>query len=375
MFFLHEKNLSLTENNQFTGFTIVSSRGTLAVRLQKSDENMICELCKEREANKKNTHYLSDGIIRKCLNIGGTNERERGYYFDISNENPFVEFNFQRIDEVNLEKALGRNPSEEELENARQIPFSVDYVFCSVCEKLFTETESEFSAKILPKLRGANLKNIEFLSFEEILLLRMFFYIQIWRNSICEEIFELNKETQEELRQIILHNQKDKINHFPLAITYLETLGGDIAFTGYCVGSTSDKNPYIIFMNDFVIQFFENRESINYLEFYSLNDMSDFKKFVNFEEEIFNIKILNNDKRKEFFYNIIRSEKVKQTLCFLEKTFDLMWQRMFYCFPPKQIKAEYIKGLVDSDDSSVLKYSQQQIAEYTENFIWNRIRK
>ena len=57
----------------------------------------------EREANKKNTHYLSDGIIRKCLNIGGTNERERGYYFDISNENPFVEFNFQRIDEVNLD--------------------------------------------------------------------------------------------------------------------------------------------------------------------------------------------------------------------------------------------------------------------------------
>ena len=336
---------------------------------------MICELCKEREANKKNTHYLSDGIIRKCLNIGGTNERERGYYFDISNENPFVEFNFQRIDEVNLEKALGRNPSEEELENARQIPFSVDFVFCSVCEKSFTDIESEFSAKILPKLRGANLKDVDSLSLEEVSLLRMFFYIQIWRNSICEEIFKLKKETQEELRQIILNNQTNNINHFPLAITYLETLGGDIAFTGNCVGSTSDKNPYLIFMNDFVIQFFENRESINFLEFYGLNDVNDFKKFVNFDEEIFNIKILNNDKRKEFFYNIIRGEKVKQTLSFLEKTFELMWQRMFYGFPPKQIKAEYIRGLVDSDDSSVLKYSQQQIAEYTEKFIWNRIRR
>ena len=155
---------------------------------------MICKLCKEREANKKNTHYLSDGIIRKCLNIGGTNERERGYYFDISNENPFVEFNFQRIDEVNLEKALGRNPSEEELEKARQIPFSVDYVFCSVCEKSFTNIESEFSAKILPKFRAENLKDVDSISFEEVSLLRMFFYIQIWRNSICEEIFKLKKK-------------------------------------------------------------------------------------------------------------------------------------------------------------------------------------
>lgn len=127
-------------------------------------------------------------------------------------------------------------------------------------------------------------------------------------------------------------------------------------------------------MNDFVIQFFENKESITFLEFYCLNDVNDFKKFVNFDEKIFNVKILNNNKRKEFFYNIVRSEKVKQTLIFLEKTFDLIWQRMFYGFPPKQIKAEYIRGLVDSDDSSVLKYSQQQIAEYTEKFIWNRIR-
>ena len=50
---------------------------------------MKCALCQDREANKRNTHYLSDGIIRKCLNIGGTNERERGFYFDISNVIPF----------------------------------------------------------------------------------------------------------------------------------------------------------------------------------------------------------------------------------------------------------------------------------------------
>ncbi len=336
---------------------------------------MNCALCQEREANKKNTHYLSDGIIRKCLNIGGTNERERGYYFDISNGNPFVEFNFQRIDEVNLEKGLGRAPTEEELENARQIPFSVDYVFCSVCEKSFTEFESQFSNEIIPKLRNVDLTEISNLTFEETSLIRMFFYIQIWRNSICEEIFKLNPNVQEELRQIILNKQTEKINHFPLAITYLETLGGDIGFTSNYVGSTSDKNPNIIFMNDFVVQFFEDRNSINFLEFYGLNDETDFDKYVNLEEKIFAIKILSDDKRKELLKNLITNEKVKETLNFLQKSFDLIWQRMFYGFPPIQIKREFIQGLIGNDDSSVLKYSQKQIVEYTEQFIWNRIRR
>lgn len=336
---------------------------------------MICALCQEREANKKNTHYLSDGIIRKCLNIGGTNARERGFYFDISNGNPFVEFNFQRIDEVDLEKALGRVPNEEELENARQIPFSVDFVFCDVCEKNFTEFESAFSATIVPKLRNADLTGIEFLTFKEVSLIRMFFYIQIWRNSICEDIFTLKKEIQEELRLIILNKETENINRFPLTITYLETLGGDIAFTENYVGSTSDKNPYIILMNDFVVQFFDDEKSINFEEFYGLNNTEDFGKSINIKEEEFTIKILTNDERKALLYNLITGEKVKQTLNILEKSFDLMWQRMFYSFPPKQIKAQYISGIVGNDDSTVLKFSQKQIIEYTEQFIWNRIRR
>lgn len=336
---------------------------------------MICALCQDKEANKKNTHYLSDGIIRKCLNIGGSNERERGFYFDISNDNPFVEFNFQRIDEVNLEKALGRQPTEEELENARQIPFSVDFVFCDVCEKSFTDFESQFSLRILPKLRNSVLSEVESLKTNEIYLVRMFCYIQIWRNSICEETFKLNPETQESLRQIILNKQTDNINRFPLLITYLETLGGDKAFTENYVGSTSDKNPYLIFMNDFIIQFYDNEESIKFDEFYGLNNPEDFEDYINIQESDIKIKILHNEERKKLLYNIIRVEKVKHTLDFLSKTFDLMWQRLFYSYPPLQIKCDYINGLVYGDDFSVLKYSRQQIAEYTEQFIWNRIRK
>jgi len=57
---------------------------------------MICALCKNREADKKNTHYLTDGIIRSCLNQDGSGDREKGFYFDLSNKSSYVEFNFQR---------------------------------------------------------------------------------------------------------------------------------------------------------------------------------------------------------------------------------------------------------------------------------------
>ncbi|MBK8657107.1 MAG: hypothetical protein IPN20_25120 [Haliscomenobacter sp.] len=39
----------------------------------------ICALCAKNEANKKNTHYLTDGIIRSCLNEDGSNVREKGF--------------------------------------------------------------------------------------------------------------------------------------------------------------------------------------------------------------------------------------------------------------------------------------------------------
>lgn len=56
---------------------------------------MICALCKNREADKKNTHYLTDGIIRSCLNQDGSGDREKGFYFDLSNKSSYVEFNFK----------------------------------------------------------------------------------------------------------------------------------------------------------------------------------------------------------------------------------------------------------------------------------------
>lgn len=140
---------------------------------------------------KKNTHYLTDAIIRSCLNIEGSNNREKGLYFAINSKNPFIEFNFQRLDEQTIEKAIGRKPTDEEIENAKQIPFSVDYIFCNDCENKFTDIETEFIEKILPKFRKNDLTGLDSLSIQENLICRNFFYLQIFRSAVCEKVFNL----------------------------------------------------------------------------------------------------------------------------------------------------------------------------------------
>lgn len=243
---------------------------------------MICELCKERIANKKNTHYLTDSIIRTCLNQDGSNERETGFYFDLSNDTPFVDFNFQRGTSVGkLEESLGRPATEDEIEKAKDIPFSVDNVFCSVCEDIFTSIETAFTDNYLSEFRNKDLTDKDNVEFEDSKSFKMFFYLQVWRTAICEETFQLEESVKEKLRLAILNCQTledDEIPNFPIHITYLQTVGDEKAYTSNCVGCTSDTNPNIIFINDFVIQFFSSKENIKSIEFYGLNDSNDLKR-------------------------------------------------------------------------------------------------
>jgi hypothetical protein len=119
---------------------------------------MICALCLNKAATKKNTHYLTDGIIRSCLNWEGTNEREKGFYFDMSSKTVGVDFNFQRETPTEqLRKTFGRLPTDEEIDKAKKIPFSVNDVFCPDCEKIFTGIENQFLNFVLPQFRNSNL--------------------------------------------------------------------------------------------------------------------------------------------------------------------------------------------------------------------------
>ncbi|MEP7128661.1 MAG: hypothetical protein ABI729_07330, partial [Chitinophagales bacterium] len=314
---------------------------------------MICTLCQKSEANKKNTHYLTDGIIRNCLNLDGHNGRERGFYFDLSNSKTFVEFNFQRATSIEkLESSLGRPITDEEIEKAKATPYSVDYVFCTECEDIFTAIEDRFISEILPKFRSANLSDIEKVEITDLKVSRLFFYLQIWRTSICSSLFRIPEAIKEDIRQMILHFDKIEENNltgYPIAVTYLETLGEEAEYTTNFVGLTDDENPYIIIMNDFVIQFYESKESIIFLEFFGLNSESNFKEFINLHEKKFIVRVIDNSARKKFLYNFAKN-LADQKIESYNRGFTEAWTKCVGSAPSSKIKEEYLKAITGGNE-------------------------
>ncbi len=338
---------------------------------------MTCALCKEREANKKNTHFLTDGIIRSCLNLEGSKEREKGFYFDLSNDNAFIEFKFQRETSVDkLISSLGRDVTNEEIEKAKSIPFSVDNVFCSVCESIFTKIESKFINEILPVFRDTDLTGKDTINLVDIKTVRLFFYIQIWRTSVCDDTLKISEDVTENLRQIILKHttiNANELSHYPLAITYLQTTGGEAEYTTNYVGFTNDRNPNLIIMNDFVIQFYEYSDSVRFFDFFGLTTEQNYNGLINYNDQQIIVNIFHNDRRKQLLKDFITNDRVKQTIQYYTYCFGKLWFKLFGDYPPIQTTQEYLQALTSGVEFNVLQYTKENIMEVTVQFVQSKI--
>lgn len=338
---------------------------------------MKCALCNLTEADKKNTHFLTDSIIRSCLNENGENIREKGFYFDLSNENPFVEFNFQkRTTPQKLESALGREPSETEIEKAKHIPFSVDFVFCVSCEKKFTSIEDKFINKHLRNFRINKYTN-EFIELDDFKVIKSFFLLQIWRTSICDPLFEINSATSELLRLAILNNESisaDSLRDLPLSVTYLTTGKDGVDNGANFVAYSDDRNPNWIIMNDFVIQFFDDNDSISFFDFYGLNDSNDYLKYLNTDLKKFIFKILTQEQRLLFLKDFLFNNKIKELSSFYSENFSRLWHALFGHFPSQYLVKEYLIHLTREGNNKFLQYTKENIFELTGQFIESKLK-
>ena len=280
--------------------------------MNTQQENNTCALCGNRVASKKNTHYLTDMLIRKCLNVEGCNTREKGRYHVISPYRISADFHYQtRVLPEEIKEIIGRLPTPKENQQEGKIPFSVDYVFCSDCEKnIFTSIEKDFSNRILPKFRKKTPHNTEEVVIRgtDISDLRLFFYIQLWRSCVCGKL-PLPDSLQQKLHTFILHykNPTDEIYYIPLSITYLETRK-DEDYTGNIVTFGTTCNPYVIYMNDFVVQVYDSLENKHFCELYGINEVSSFDQYINVGENEFRVKVVNDEKRKKIMDIFMREQ-------------------------------------------------------------------
>lgn len=337
-----------------------------------------CPLCGhefEKEKLKTNTHFLTDGIIRQALNFDGSNVKDKGFYNEFSSNSPYIGFNFQRKASEKFSEAFERQANSVEIEKSKNtIAFSVDYIFCKDCEDKFTKIETKFQADILKKMREKGEKNLiteSILHFENSNLIRVFFLLQIWRTNICEPIFKLSNEVSNELRNIILEYGEGQIEiskKHPLIINYLETLGGGIEYTKNTVGYSNDKNPFPIWMNDFVIQFYESKEDLIYKDFYELNGKETFQNEANVDEKIFKINIKSNLFRSNFNEKLLK-ENVITKISQYTSNFKYIWNKIFKNYPSQNIINKYLIPFIYSNSNIYYKYSEENLKNYTLKFI------
>ncbi len=336
---------------------------------------MKCALCKKNGADKKNTHFLTDAIIRTCLNEDGENIREKGFYFDVSNDSPFVEFNFQRRTTVEkLVSTLGREPNEDEIEKAKTIPFSVDYIFCSACEKKFTEIEDRFIQKYLDKFRSKEYNERAIIN--DYKAAKSFFLLQVWRTSICDEIFHIPENTAEKLRLLILNNNeatREQLSEFPLAVSFLITENGDNPAANF-VGYTDDTEPNLIIMNDFIIQFFSSQKSVYFFDFYGLNDKDTYREMLNTSPDKFVIQIVSDEQRQKLLIDFITTDKVKSLKKFYADNFGKLWNALFGNYPSPYLTHKYLMYLTNGSENNLLHYTKDNIFDKTRQFIENQLK-
>ncbi|MBK8657106.1 MAG: hypothetical protein IPN20_25115 [Haliscomenobacter sp.] len=286
--------------------------------------------------------------------------------------------NFQRATSYeSLKESLGREPTEDEIEKAKKVPFSEDYVFCNHCEGIFSNIESEFIDNIFSELReNPDLKNGEF-KIENVKLARLFFLIQIWRTAVCEPQFEIDNGLLERMRNQILNHEEiniEELKELAISITYLKTEGEkrEKEYTRNMVGVVTQENPKVIFFNDFLIQFYPNN-NIVFNDVYGINNEENFEDFINYQEDKFSVNVLSNEERLKFLETLAKTEKVGQTHEFYMGAFIELWEKVFEKSPSKDVKKEFFKVLFDYTDlPEAQKMSRERVLKVTSEFVMKK---
>ncbi|MCD9855728.1 hypothetical protein LUD75_13475 [Epilithonimonas sp. JDS] len=313
---------------------------------------MKCLLCKENEADETGSHILTHSLISNCINEQGKKGRNKEMMFGISQSGERKLFVGNQVLPDKIVEIKGRELSDQEVEN-NDNDLVVDNIYCKDCERLFGRIESEFSRKILGKIRRD--KIYDFTNPDNILI-RLYFYIQVWRASSFKYTeWSLPNCIEEPLREIILEGctnydigisaeLEDKIIKIPIIINYLDT--PDEKSSSNLIFIPNETLPYLLFLCDFVVEFFTVQgvmPSLHSISNYNgLNDNLS-EQFINLNENRFKLRCISDSNREKIINSfslneigLIDLDRIKKSFVFeylkSKKTFPTLNQFLRFMF-------------------------------------------
>ena len=263
---------------------------------------MKCLLCSaEVESLKKNTHYISSFLIQRCFDQAGANKRGRGSYYDIHPS--FVEYRFERdTSPDSIEKNLKRPATDVEIEREfNNHPCSVDDCFCSECERRFCAIEVDYCTSIHNKVVQQNVYSFE-KQFNGIF--RAFYYMQICRTLLVRgESQSIDPNTFFILKSAVLsYPNVNVIKGFydlPITVSHLITKGDAKEYTNNnVIDFMAVFCPHVIFMNDFVVQLYDNINHLPFDTLFGVNCMERYKSYLMIGNSDFKFQVISDSKRR-----------------------------------------------------------------------------
>lgn len=343
---------------------------------------MKCLLCKYQDANQTGSHILTHSLISKCTNEQGKVGRNKEMMFSFSQSGEKSLYIGNEILPEKIEEIKGRELTDDELENNNN-EMVVDNIYCSECEKLFGKIESIFSSKILSKIRNNKIYNFD---YPDNLLIRIYFFIQIWRASSYNYTdWSLSeKDIEERLRKIILdackefenglsETLKKEIISFPLIVNYLETPENESSSNWVFI--PNETFPYLFFLCDFVVEFFScnNKPEFSQISnYHGLNDLL-IDEDINYYEESFKIRFLDNFTRKKIIKSYSKADYAEEEIQRIQKLFIYEYLKVKSRMPNNELfsKFNFKVFLENIPGSTVERLSNERILRIIHELVAN----
>lgn len=230
-----------------------------ATVVRNSGKYPLCELCLERDADKKGSHLIPHFLSKRIENVDGSKDRDKELGFVIQGIGTTTYFG-RSVQPDKLEEVFGEL-TEQDIEENKSHNIR-DHLFCSRCEDNLAKLESAYAA------RFPHHEEKDYINFETSEVPLLFWISIVWRQSFLNPRSGLNLKEKElkRLRRILyryLNPDVDAIS-FNASDTDLQNLGWKVLRSPdynshhptFIFFHPRHQRPYLFVLDELVIAFY-----------------------------------------------------------------------------------------------------------------------
>ena len=156
---------------------------------------------------------------------------------------------------------------------------------------------------------------------------------------MCNTPLKLNQQTADDFQKLIhSYNNVDEslLKLYPMSVSYIVS-SKPKDHNKHFVGLASWKNPYVIFMNDYIVQLYDSESEICFNPLYGLNNPNTYLDFINCKEDSFKMQFVQKDK-----WQIIANNYYNEIIPLLKEKYSTACSMLLHYNPSESEIKEFL---------------------------------